>query len=511
MNKKLKNISIDRYTWYNCTGNVEVTPLRYFFPRNRKDLAEIIRDAEEKQLRVRAVGSGHSFSEAAKGKDYLLNMKFLSGVTEFDQSVMKRKFKEKDLKLVNVEAGTIIQKLNQKLDKMGLALENMGAVDVQTISGAVMTGTHGTGIKKPALPDMIRALKMVGTGGNYYQIEPTDGITDPDQHDPVVSGELIQDDERFYSAILSFGGMGIVYEIVLEVVPLYWMREKRVLRPWSELKQEILAEDFLKTLEEKDFWGFRVNPYEVKGDHRCAVVEQKIDKVENQPRGLAALSKNLLYLIGSNLEYLIESSIARLKKRPHTAKQTIQFGLWVTQDLAFHAKSYKVLYQGSTATLRHGIDSEFAFDADPKKIVAVLDRIFELAAETAEESGLYQSSFLSVRFTPKSKAYLSSAYGRKTCYIDIPMLYGTTGDTEILERYQKVMIGLGGIPHWGKYNNQLYLRNDFIREQFSEVDKWIEVRNRMDPKGTFLNDFIIKMGLGELIESSSPTRSASTM
>ena len=65
----------------------------------------------------------------------------------------------------------------------------------------------------------------------------------------------------------------------------------------------------------------------------------------------------------------------------------------------------------------------------------------------------------------------------------------------LVERYQQAMMKLGGIPHWGKINNLLYQNHQFIKDQFPMANKWIQVRNQMDPKGTFLNDFIISMGL----------------
>jgi hypothetical protein len=41
----------------------------------------------------------------------------------------------------------------------------------------------------------------------------------------------------------------------------------------------------------------------------------------------------------------------------------------------------------------------------------------------------------------------------------------------------------------------LYLNQDMIEATYPMVHKWREVREHLDPKGTFLNDFIIKMGL----------------
>ncbi len=493
MNSELLKISQDRYTWSNATRNVEVTPLRFFYPRHKEDIALIIKEAEAQGLRVRSVGSGHSYSEAPKGKDYLLSMKRMANVWKTPKDSLKAPYK--DLPLATAEAGVILKKLTRRLDKMGLALINMGAVDFQTISGAMMTGTHGTGIHKPAVPDMVRSLKMVGAGGEFLQIEPTNGITDPAKHEDSSGIRLIQDDAVFYSTILSFGGMGIVYELTLEVLPQYWMKEKRYLTPWSQLKEQLLNGDFMEKVEKTDFVAFRVNPYEVKGDHRCAVVEQRIIPKEEAPRGLGARMRNLFSSVLGNLEYLIESTIRRLRRRPKGVKNTIQMGLWATKDIAFFGKSHKVLYQSGNAVIRYGISSEFAFPASGEKIVEVIEAVFKKAEDNAREGGLYQSSHVPVRFVQPSKALLSSAYGRKTVYIDIPLLYGTTGDIEILERFQKMMIELGGVPHWGKHNTSLYLQHDFIREQFERVDDWIKVRREMDPKGTFLNDFIVQMGL----------------
>lgn len=495
MISRLKNISRKRYTWCNCTGNVKVTPLRFFYPRTEKDIADIVRAAENEGLRVRAVGSGHSFSEAAKEKDYLLSMKYISGLAKTPYANLKKKYR--NLPLVDVKAGTVISKLNRELDKMELALINMGVIDVQTISGAIMTGTHGTGLNKPSMPDMVRSLKLVGNGGKLYQIEPTDGLTHPKEQAPDGDIKLIQDDDIFYSTILSFGGMGIIYELTLEVRPRYWMKETRYLMPWSKLEQQLLSREFMRKLEDKDFVAFRVNPYRIKDDHRCAVVEQDICELKEKPSELSALTKNVLYTIFSNLEFAIENSIKRFRKSPQRVSKTIQLGLWATKDTTYFNRSYKVLYQAGNAVLRHGISAEFAFEAKPEKIVQVLKKIFKQAEKNAKQSSMYQSSYISVRFVKPSKAYLSSAYGRKTVYIDIPMLYGTTGDIETLERYQEIMMEMGGIPHWGKLNSRLYLHQDFIRKQFCKVDQWIEARNAMDRNGTFLNDFIVKMGLGK--------------
>ena len=50
-----------------------------------------------------------------------------------------------------VRAGTKLCDLAEPLFELGLAMENLGDVDVQALGGALSTGTHGTGnqVRRP--------------------------------------------------------------------------------------------------------------------------------------------------------------------------------------------------------------------------------------------------------------------------------------------------------------------------------------------------------------------------
>jgi L-gulonolactone oxidase len=69
------------------------------------------------------------------------------------------------------------------------------------------------------------------------------------------------------------------------------------------------------------------------------------------------------------------------------------------------------------------------------------------------------------------------------------------GYEDLLEDYQVMMMQMGGVPHWGKMNKKLYLNPGFIDQHYPKVQTFRDVRKKMDPKGTFVNDFIVKMGL----------------
>ena len=492
MNPRLLKISKTRYSWSNATSNVTATPLRYFYPETAEDIQAIVSEAEHEKLRVRAVGSGHSFSEAAKGNDFLMDMKNIRDAIRYPTNLTKPVFHNNHLVLA--DAGITIRRLNRILDSMNLALENMGAVDFQTVSGALMTGTHGTGIAKPAFPDMIRSLRLVGTGSELIQIEPTNGITDPSAHvQQTPSIRLIQDDDLFYSTVLSFGGMGIVYQMVMEVVPRYWIKERRYLQGWSSLKADLLSGDFMQLVRDNDFVAFRANPYKIKGDHLCSVVVQNI--THTPPSKFEQGKRNFISGLLSNREAIIESLVKTVNKNPKNIGKRIQTSLKFSRVKNYTDKSHKVLYQSGSAVLRYGISSEFAFPADPQKIIAVLETIFNQTAYAIAYADRYHPSHIPVRFVMPSKAYLSSAYNRETAYIDVPTLYDTIGYEDLLTNYQNILMKQGGIPHWGKINNMLYLDHSLIHQVCPKFQTWINVRQQMDPKETFVNDFIIKMGL----------------
>ena len=130
-----------------------------------------------------------------------------------------------------------------------------------------------------------------------------------------------------------------------------------------------------------------------------------------------------------------------------------------------------------------------------KQIIELLERVFQETADAAAKYDRYHPSFLAIRFTMPSKAYLSSSYNRPTAYLDMPTLNNTIGDQDLLENYQLIMMQLGCVPHWGKVNNMLYIDTGFIKTAYPKYQTWIDVRRQLDPNNTFINDFVIKMGL----------------
>ena len=63
--------------------------------------------------------------------------------------------------LVRVEAGMSLHRLSRELHLRGLALPNLGDIDVQSVAGALATGTHGTGARLPNLSAQVERIELV--------------------------------------------------------------------------------------------------------------------------------------------------------------------------------------------------------------------------------------------------------------------------------------------------------------------------------------------------------------
>lgn len=520
LKERLSYISFFDKTWRNATSNVVATPELTFKPNSKEDLIQIVQDAESKGRRVRAVGAGHSFSQVAEParQDYFVEMFRLDACGKYEEALNKSVKKNEageERHFVKAQAGIRIKCLNKALDKLDLALFNMGAFDWQTVSGALSTGTHGTGIHQPAFPDMVQALVIIGTGGKVTQYEPSEGITNEDEFykkywperplgEPSI--KLVQSDDYFYSVVLGLGAMGLIYELVLEVCPKYWIKENRTIVDWdTELKPQLLNGYFQKLVEEDyDFVSFRVNPYKTyskklrKEVRLCALTVQKKYKWDERPpeRGLKARTKNWIGTIGGNLGLFSWLVVRSLNRKISGAPASINTAIKFSSDKLFVGKSHKVLYQSGVSLRKHGISSEFSFNVDYKNLVEIIDGACTHLHTCRREHNLYQTSHIPVRFVPQSKAYLSPCFTGPKMFVDFPTLEDVRGRAEIMQFTQECMVSRhDGVPHWGKVNDYIYDNTEFIKKHYPQVDKWRAIRTELDPKETFLSDFLLKMGL----------------
>jgi FAD/FMN-containing dehydrogenase len=193
---------------------------RIFRPTDPYQVSFAITEAENSGKKVRAIGSGWSFSDAVLPQSEALSaeeQRSVAGVkTKVEQAMLHDKFDEAPLRwlayrfshhfgeaidttsldrslqtllpnildvgqdikgLLFVEAGMTIYDLNILLDsdpndKERRALRTMGGACGQTIGSAISTGTHGGDFNLPPPADSVRAIYLIGQGDFHHWIEP---------------------------------------------------------------------------------------------------------------------------------------------------------------------------------------------------------------------------------------------------------------------------------------------------------------------------------------------------
>lgn len=491
--------------WRNVTKDHQVRAEKYFYPTQIEEIVQIIQEAESQGKRVRAVGSGHSYSSVALGSDYVVDLSGMRLILPLRRDWLKPEFQmpRGDLHLLEVESGITIEWLNKILERKELALINMGAIDEQTLAGAISTGTHGTGITLPSTPGMVRSMVLVAHQGKAYRIEPSDGITNPDTYDhPDI--ELIQDDHIFNSTLLSLGCMGIIYSFIIDVRDTYYLRETKIMTRWSEVRDRLQSGSFFTERSERDnlYRGMSVlvNPYEDKSihDHQAMIMRhEEIPRPER--RTFNESLPNLLGRIGGTIPIGLWIALQTLYDQPRKMPQLITSAMNSIKDKVYINKSHKVLHQGVEMIKNKALSAEFAIPINNpvREFVVVTEEFFKKAAALSREN-MYISSPLSLRFVSQSRAYLSLEYQGPVCYIDVPLLIKTPQRKRILDEFQDLAIRMGALPHWGKANNMLEHFPGLINDRFPMLPHWEQTFQRFNPAGTFDNIFTDKLNLGRM-------------
>ncbi|MEP5611060.1 MAG: FAD-binding protein [Cyclobacteriaceae bacterium] len=470
----------------------------YCLPRKLQDLIDLVKLAENENKRIRAIGSGHSYSDVTLPEHYLVDLKRMNRLLPIDRKTINPAFD--NLNLVHVEAGMTIRRFNRKMDHQGLCVKNMGGLDDQTLGGAISTGTHGTGLNLPSFPGMVRSMILVTHEGRCLRIEPTNGLTNSLEHSEH-GVELVQNDKVFYSALVHLGCFGIMYSFVLELEDMYYLEETKTLEQWKNVRSTLEDRSIFKEDDGAPIRGvaIQINPYtNSEGDHSCIVVRYRL--LDSKPdRTWKDITRNCIDMIASYLPftYLYLRWIAR--HEAHKIPKTLERRLMSLHALRYVNKGYRVLYQGAEYIRNRAYGSEFAFDLTNGKInfIDALESLFFKAAEN-KAKGFYQTAPMGLRFVDKSPAYLSPEFNKKVAYIDTPFMLNTPQLDQQLLAYQEIMLEYSGIPHWGKINSILNEKPEVIKANFPMLKEWQEVFQSLNPGNLFSNQFSDRLKLGSL-------------
>ena len=474
-----------RATWRNHTGNQAVEPLGICWPESLEDLVELVAEARRLETTVRAVGSGHSWSDVA------LCTGLVAETTKLGRPLPLAAMRPDD-GLFRAEAGMKIRALNAELARSGRALENLGGYDGQSIAGIVSTATHGSGLAFGPLSDAVRSLDVVAGDGTLHRIEPPDGPTDPAAFARELPDWTLHRDDGWYDAArVGMGCLGLIYAITLAVVPAFELTERRRATTWEEARAVIADVEALRGHLHLEVY---LSPYERDGRRRALITTRELP-VPGGDRGSRHRNRLLELLAARRITYKALNLITDLAPgwTPFLLDKAIE-GL--ARD-AYTNASYKVFNIGAAnAALAYSSEIGVPVDAAGTHVAAV-ERIIEIAEHHREAGGVYHTAPIALRFVRETTASMAMMQGRDTMMIELIQIVDTEGGYELLGHYEDQLYRFGGRPHWGQVNT-LTGSHDFLRSDTMYRDTyadWQAVRAQLDPHDVFAGPFTKRAGL----------------
>ncbi|AJE81783.1 MULTISPECIES: D-arabinono-1,4-lactone oxidase [Streptomyces] len=422
--------------WRNWAGNVVVRPAREVTPASVEELREAVAAAAADGLRVKAVGTGHSFTAAAATDGVLVRPELLTGIREIDPAAGT----------VTVLAGTPLKRLNRALAREGLSLANMGDIEEQTVAGALATGTHGTGRETASLAAQVRALELLTADGELLRCSPE------------------ENPELFAAARLGLGALGIVTALTFAVEPLFLLTARE-----EPMSFERVTAEFDQLHAENEHFEFYWFPHtgncNTKRNNRSAGPAAPVGRV----RGL--LEDEVL----SNGAFQLVNSLGRAV--PATIPPLARFASTVLSARTYTDIPHKVFT--SPRRVRF-IEMEYAL---PR--AALVEVLRELRA-LIERSGLRVSFPVEVRTAPADEVWLSTASGRETAYLAVH-LYRGTAHQAYFGAAERLFTAHGGRPHWGKIHTR---SAEYLAAAYPHFGEFTALRDRLDPGRLFQNDYL---------------------
>ncbi|GAA2133830.1 L-gulonolactone oxidase [Glycomyces algeriensis] len=424
--------------WQNWSGTENADPARTVRPAGVGELAAAVTAAASDGLRVKAVGAGHSFSGIAVADGVQVDMRGLDQVVAVDPRSG----------LVTVEAGMPLWRLNQVLDAHGLALENMGDIDRQTISGAISTGTHGTGDRYRGFAWQVKGLKLVLADGSIVQCTE------------------FERPELFAAARLGLGAVGVIAEVTLQCVPAF--RLKAVERPE---RLDAVLDGLDELVSENDHFEFYWFPHTArtltKLNNRYAMSEQSRAPSRLSYWWSEAFTENTLFEASNRVGARFPGMVPGLNR--------LAGRVWSARE--YTDVSHRVFASPRSVVFR---EMEYAM---PREALPGVLR--ELQAMVERERHLV-SFPVEVRFAAADDIWLSTAQGRRTAYVAVHQ-YHRHDHVPYFKDCAAIFDAADGRPHWGKMHS---LDAERLGDLYEHFDDFLAVRKEVDPDRRFSNPYL---------------------
>ncbi|WP_372369648.1 D-arabinono-1,4-lactone oxidase [Candidatus Uabimicrobium sp. HlEnr_7] len=422
-------------SWQNWSGSVSCTPKKIFFPTSEQDIIDAVQQAKYKKQNIRVVGSGHSFTPLIETEDNILSLKQYHGIYSIDEEKCE----------ATVKSGTQLRALGQMLLDRGLAMQNLGDIDCQTIAGAASTGTHGTGLSLGNIATQIARFTLITANGDVLECSET------------------QNSEIFKAGQISLGSLGIISKITIKLMPKYYLK---VEKKRCTLDQNIA--DFTQSINNNRHFEFFWLP-------NTNYTYTKTMNITSEKRDSGTWRKYFSEIIFENGALFTMGNLCRI------------FPKWSQK---INSMGTSLIPQGEEINLSANVFSSYRWVKFHEMEYAVpLEKGIEVLQEIEKwirDKNINVSFPIEFRVVNEDDIYLSPAYKKPSAYIAVHSFRGMPYK-EYFAGCEAIFRKAGGRPHWGKMHN--LTAKDF-KDIYPKWDNFQKIRRKLDPEGLFMNPYL---------------------
>lgn len=447
----IPDLAVNDVIMQNWSGHLKWQPAKVCYPKSTEEVQQIVIQGAERRCKVRMIGSGHSFSKLCVTDDFLVSLDEFQGIVSVDAEQLR----------VTVRAGTKLFRLNEELAKVGLALENMGDINVQSVAGAISTGTHGTGSAFANMSTLAVGMTFVNGLGQIVRCSETE------------KPELLR------AARLSLGSMGVITEVVLQCVPAYSLKRIIDRAPLQDVLEQY------PTLNQQhrnfEFYWFPNTEYTMT----------RTSDLTEEPAEEGGLKDYLQEVVLENYAFKVLNEVAY-----NFPRQTNRISRLCTKLID---RSEKVSHSHavfSTPRLVRFNEMEYSVPLD------AYDEVKRALVRWVNKNNRHVLFPIENRFVKGDDGPLSPAYGRNSAYIAVH-IYNKKDFKDYFAPLEAIFRAHGGRPHWGKIHT-LTARD--VAESYPEFTRFNELRQRHDPQGLFLSPYLAKLFGHSTISRREPLR-----
>ncbi len=423
-------------SWSNWAGDQTCRPAAVERPASRSELAAAIERAAGAGRTVRVAGAGHSFTDAVLTDGTLLTLERMNRVLDVDSKSG----------LVRVEAGITLGALSDVLYEHGLALENLGDIDVQSIAGATATATHGTGVGLRNLSAGLQSIELTLADGSALEVDES------------------SDADAWRAARVSLGALGVVSAVTLQAVPAFTLEAVDAAAPLEETLE--LIDELADGNDHFEFFTF---------PHSPLALTRTNNRVDTPPQPRSRAGEWVSDILLRNHTFQAACVVGRA--RPSLIPRINRLVSRASGTTRRVDRSYRIF-----ASPRRVRFTEMEYAIPRANAAQAVRAVRELVVQR----GFHVPFPLEVRFVAADDAFLSPAAGRATCYLAVHMFRGMEWEP-YFRATEEIMNGFGGRPHWGKRHFQTA---QTLRARYPEWDRFAAVRARLDPGGRFSNAYV---------------------